>query len=699
MPVVLSSIRRHPWRTLSVSLLVLVGAGTFLGRDLIRLALTPDRPIDYTLPLTEPLQPGPGEVVYRIDAARSELTVEVDEILAGVANRVEMTTQGIAGDIAVADGSPPSVRLGEIAVDVHQLRSDNSLRDKALRHEYLESHVHRQVRLSDARVLLPAGTAADRVEGAGIEGTLEVKDLERPVRWIVSASVTGDTLTATATTTVSMSDFGVGPISKVGLVRTSDEVDLTLRLVAVDGRGFAPPVGLVSEEVETRAIGAGPSFVSEVQPVLEQNCAGCHQSGAVGASMWTLDTARQAAEVADGLSVVTGAGYMPPWPASDLSIPFQHTRGLTDDEIRSIAEWAAAGGPLDVDPDTPVEAPEAAEVELPRPDRIVRLREPYRGGPDLRDDYRCFILDPELTEPTFLTGYTFDPDRPEIVHHAIVNRLRAAQRASVEDRDAGEPGSGWSCMTGMASNEGQRIGGWVPGQRPLILAEGDGFEFDPGDVLVAQIHYHYEESAPPDRSGMTLQFADDPEGITALQSRTLIGPVELPCPEGVDGPLCDRDAAIADVGQRFGPGGARIANALNMVCGTSPADLAATSDGITATTTCDYPVNGPGELVGVLGHMHELGSKYRMTLNPDTPEETVLLDIPLWNFGWQLNYQPVTDVALSRGDTIRVSCSWDRRLRFDPVPRYIVFAEGTEDEMCFSTLTIRPTGPSEGRRG
>ena len=70
----------------------------------------------------------------------------------------------------------------------------------------------------------------------------------------------------------------------------------------------------------------------------------------------------------------------------------------------------------------------------------------------------------------------------------------------------------------------------------------------------------------------------------------------------------------------------------------------------------------------------------------------VLLDIPVWNFNWQLNYQPVDPVPVTRGDTVRVSCSWDRRLRHDPVLRYIVFAEGTEDEMCFSTVTIRPNG-------
>ena len=98
-------------------------------------------------------------------------------------------------------------------------------------------------------------------------------------------------------------------------------------------------------------------------------------------------------------------------------------------------------------------------------------------------------------------------------------------------------------------------------------------------------------------------------------------------------------------------------------------------------------------MVDVLGHMHTMGKSFRMTLNPGTPGETVLLDIPVWNFDWQLNYQPVDPVPVKRGDTIRIECSWDRSLRYDPEPRYLVFAEGTEDEMCFSTYTVLPNQP------
>jgi hypothetical protein len=347
---------------------------------------------------------------------------------------------------------------------------------------------------------------------------------------------------------------------------------------------------------------------------------------------------------------------------------------------------------LDVPRSTRVKPSANSEAPRPRADVTMTLPEPYQGSSAKKDDYRCFVLDPKVTSPTFMTGYLFTPDQTQVVHHALVYRQRAATRAAVDAVDASSPGSGFDCVAGVGagSGSGDLVAGWVPGQVPINFTEGDGFDLQPGDFLVAQIHYHYEKSNPPDRSKLSLQLAKDPTGITALQTRVLYGPVELPCPADVSGPLCDRNAALADARARFGPFGGFTADGLNRLCRTTPEQLAAQSDGHTAHTSCDYRINRPGQIIDVLGHMHNLGQSYRMTLNPGTPDEKILLDIPTWNFSWQLNYQPVDDVRVKQGDTIRTECTWNRDLRFDPVPRYIFFAEGTNDEMCFATYTLRP---------
>jgi len=70
----------------------------------------------------------------------------------------------------------------------------------------------------------------------------------------------------------------------------------------------------------------------------------------------------------------------------------------------------------------------------------------------------------------------------------------------------------------------------------------------------------------------------------------------------------------------------------------------------------------------------------------------VLLDIPDWDFDWQFGYSPVDDIVIERGDIVRVECSWGRdRAPYEAVG-YILWAEGTGDEMCYSSIATAPSG-------
>ena len=154
------------------------------------------------------------------------------------------------------------------------------------------------------------------------------------------------------------------------------------------------------------------------------------------------------------------------------------------------------------------------------------------------------------------------------------------------------------------------------------------------------------------------------------------------------GPLCDRDAAMVEAIERFGVGGVR-ADGINLICDATPAQFASMTDGL-VSSSCDLPAYGFGEIVSILGHEHEIGASFRMTLNPGTTDEMILLDIPVWDFDWQYNYSPVESIELSPGDMIRIECSWDRSLADDDIePAYILWADGTNDEMCFSTIVTR----------
>src|SRR5262249_42774366 len=136
-----------------------------------------------------------------------------------------------------------------------------------------------------------------------------------------------------------------------------------------------------------------------------------------------------------------------------------------------------------------------------------------------------------------------------------------------------------------------------------------------------------------------------------------------------------------------------IEQGLLLLCGHSSDELAATFKDAVAHSSCVTTVPETGKIVAVLGHMHTLGKSFRFTLDPDTGHPTVLLDIPTWNFDWQMNYELQAPVHVQAGQKIRMDCSWDRSLDPNRPPKYIVFAEGTEDEMCFGTYAIVPDNP------
>lgn len=67
------------------------------------------------------------------------------------------------------------------------------------------------------------------------------------------------------------------------------------------------------------------------------------------------------------------------------------------------------------------------------------------------DDYRCFLLDPELDEDAFITGIDVLPGNEDVVHHVILFRVPPASVPDAESMDDAEDGQGWTCFGAAAS--------------------------------------------------------------------------------------------------------------------------------------------------------------------------------------------------------------------------------------------------------
>jgi hypothetical protein len=87
--------------------------------------------------------------------------------------------------------------------------------------------------------------------------------------------------------------------------------------------------------------------------------------------------------------------------------------------------------------------------------------------------------------------------------------------------------------------------------------------------------------------------------------------------------------------------------------------------------------------------MHLLGRSIRVELDPGTPRARLLLEIPRWSFHWQGSYALETPVRAEPGDVLRVTCRHDTALRRGE-PRYVLWGEGTTDEMCLGLVQVTP---------
>ena len=241
-----------------------------------------------------------------------------------------------------------------------------------------------------------------------------------------------------------------------------------------------------SSEVSFTATGERTGFADRVGPIIVDHCASCHNPGGPGAAHWYLSTARDVADVATFIGRELESGSMPPWPASDIGVPYVESLGLTDEELADVLGWLDTGALLDVDPSAPMIGPSIASLRDPL---VVAPTEPYAGEGDRLDDYRCLVYQPELAEGAWLRGHQFVADRTEVVHHAIGYLVPGDQWPTAKARDAADPGSGWECFGGTGLAGDTFVMGWAPGQLPEVYPDGTGLWMEPGDFLVVQVHY------------------------------------------------------------------------------------------------------------------------------------------------------------------------------------------------------------------
>ena len=133
---------------------------------------------------------------------------------------------------------------------------------------------------------------------------------------------------------------------------------------------------------------------------------------------------------------------------------------------------------------------------------------------------------------------------------------------------------------------------WAPGHGKDSEPKGTGVVFPKGSLVIEQIHYNLLQGDAPVRAMLKLETVPASANLKPLHLNLLPAPPDIPCPAGVTGPLCNRAASLANLGQRFGPSAVTFVNFLEHFCGRSVTDPPGGD-----TTSCTWPI-GTGNICG-----------------------------------------------------------------------------------------------------
>jgi hypothetical protein len=431
------------------------------------------------------------------------------------------------------------------------------------------------------------------------------------------------------------------------------------------------------------------TFNKDVLPILQKNCQACHRPGQV--APMSLLSYKEARPWAKAIKEAVVIRKMPPWSANPQYGHFINDRSMKQSEIDTLVAWAdsgaAEGDPKEAPP--PVQWP--AEGWLIQPDVVVDLPAHDVPAKGIVEWERLAVKAP-FKEDTWITSVEVLPGERSVVHHlcgvfqkhqstTVYNQYewmvvpRGEDGAST-DRRFGATGRGFEEGTIGTRDVGSTEVKYHTG-RPT-LPNGTAFCYVPGwesedyrvwnaarlvpagSDIILNIHYNPNGRAAVDRSkiGFTIAKTPPPKKFVQLGS-------------GADPTTT---AATA--------GGATPAAAALRKTGNVDRIAIPPYEGNYLATPLDITFQKDVELVWLWAHAHLRGKSAQFKLiYPDGGEE-VVLDIPRYDFNWQLAYR--TSVKIPKGARMHIEFRYDNSVnnKFNPDPsKWVYEGDQTWEEM------------------
>ena len=376
------------------------------------------------------------------------------------------------------------------------------------------------------------------------------------------------------------------------------------------------------------AIGAaasGPSyakvtFTKDVAPILYNRCVECHRAGEV--APMSLITYNEARPWAKAIKQKVVDRSMPPWLAAPENQHFKNDRRLSQKEIDTIAAWVDAGAPKGGDEDLPTPPRFEQGWAIGKPDAVISLDQEVPVPADGVIPYKYFTVQTNFNEDKWVQAAEIRAGNRKVVHHIIVF--------------VQEPGSKTELSGEGRGGRGAKLCGFAPGEQPKVFPPGTGRLIKKGSKLTFQMHYTPNGEATTDRSYIGLIFSKSPIQKIALTGTATNARFVIPPGEG---------------------------NYEVRSSWTAPDDV---------------------RIIDLMPHMHVRGKDFTYTAVYPDGRSQVVLQVPRYDFNWQLLYQLKEPLLLPKGSRLDCVAHFDNsaKNKYNPDPsKEVRWGDQTWEEM------------------
>ncbi|HSH92881.1 MAG TPA: EF-hand domain-containing protein [Roseimicrobium sp.] len=403
--------------------------------------------------------------------------------------------------------------------------------------------------------------------------------------------------------------------------------------------------GCALESADAPALASGKenvTFHNRISRIVQENCQECHRKG--GVAPFALETIEDVKSHAGMIRKQVERGLMPPWfaapPAAGEHTPWMNDRSLSPADKADLVQWLGSDKPTGNPADAPLARQFPGEWIIGKPDLIVQLPQPVAIKATGTMPYQNITVETGLTEDRWIQSLEVQPTAREVVHHVLV---------FVRPPKAG---------TGKESFNDERaerqgfFAAYVPGTSTQLFPDGFARKLPTGSRLHFQIHYTPNGKATQDQVRIGMRFTpEEPQQIMH----------------------------VAGIANTF----------LNIPAGAA--------DHV-ETASLRVPVDV--HVSKFMPHMHLRGKavKYEVTF-PDGKTRT-LLDVPRYDFNWQLGYTLSEPIRIPAGSLIKVTAVFDNSANnpANPDPTRVVhWGPQTFDEMLLGYIEYFSPNPDYGR--